>query len=855
SQPKIEAATEGTAPQLSGRAEAYSTVTVYDGAKVLGTTTTGIDGTWTFQLPYGLSNGTHAVTVTATDPAGNTSMASAGYDVVVGPVAPPTTPVARAILDDLGRDSGSFNFDRLTNDGTAGRLLSGHVSAALAAGEKVQVSTDGGRTWLDALMKSDGTWVAIDRSAHAGSWTVQTRVSSSAGVAGPVNAYDVVLDVTSPGAPKSVSRSGSAIDVSLANTGVLDGDQVNVSIGDHRIMYTLTAADIAAGHAKVTIPAYIVATMNEHTSYGVALVDKSGNVSDYLVTRFEQSASGSVGASGANYRIVDFNDEKSRDLAAGTPIDFGFFTAVLAQPVKTGKGTPEQGIRTAGGSGFGDGYWGPVFPEVGETGLLLTLQRPATFYLKNGVHAQSLTLDFGLATNWTNIGFYSPYVRFYDDAGKEIFRFELRSRDTDIKNYEIILPDGMKFSSFSIGIFEGGAMTGGDADTNKALVSAWVDNVGFAGGDFGPMHSEVKVDFNSEDPKNLAGGVPIDFGYFTAILTSPVRTDKGTPEQGIRTAGGSGFGKGDWGAILPEIGETGLLVSLQKPPSFYLNQGAHARGLMLDFGMTGFNPSKDFYRPNVYFYNDDGEVIYKYNLGFHKAEIHHYEIVLPDGLEYSSFSVGMIYRDGRDWPMDFTQWSISGWIDNIGFLGGDFTSTSWKTITEWVPPADMQHIQDSSDASYFGSASGTEFQLDHVSYFSGSYAGVHGGAGVDVLKLNGANELLDVSKLIGVAGGNKLSSIEIIDITGSGNNTLKLSMSDVLELGHENLFRADGHTQMMVNGNAGDRVELSGMAGLDAGSWTNQGLATINGAAYQVYENAALNVELLVQSSVTTQLV
>ncbi|MGU7785434.1 hypothetical protein, partial [Burkholderia sp. PU8-34] len=70
--------------------------------------------------PSGLSNGTHALTVTAMDPAGNTSVASAGFDVTIGTVAPPN-PVAQAILDQMGRDSGSFDFDRLTNDGTAGR--------------------------------------------------------------------------------------------------------------------------------------------------------------------------------------------------------------------------------------------------------------------------------------------------------------------------------------------------------------------------------------------------------------------------------------------------------------------------------------------------------------------------------------------------------------------------------------------------------------------------------------------------------------------------------------------------------------------------------------------------------------
>ncbi|KVH69080.1 hypothetical protein WJ42_03465 [Burkholderia cepacia] len=167
----------------------------------------------------------------------------------------------------------------------------------------------------------------------------------------------------------------------------------------------------------------------------------------------------------------------------------------------------------------------------------------------------------------------------------------------------------------------------------------------------------------------------------------------------------------------------------------------------------------------------------------------------------------------------------------------------------------MQHVLVASDAAYYGSSHGTEFQLDHVSYFSGTHAGLHGGVGIDTLKLTGANELLDLSKLIHVDGSSKLSSIEIIDITGTGDNVLKLSMRDVLELGHENLFRTDGHTQMMVKGNAGDRVELSGMSGLDDGHWANQGMVAVDGMAYVVYENTALNVELLVQSAVSTQLV
>ncbi|WP_459624091.1 hypothetical protein, partial [Burkholderia sp. 3C] len=47
--------------------------------------------------------------------------------------------------------------------------------------DRVQTSTDGGRTWQDALMQSNGKWVAIDPNAHTGNWTIQTRVMNGAG--------------------------------------------------------------------------------------------------------------------------------------------------------------------------------------------------------------------------------------------------------------------------------------------------------------------------------------------------------------------------------------------------------------------------------------------------------------------------------------------------------------------------------------------------------------------------------------------------------------------------------------------------------------------------------------------------
>jgi len=828
SQPKIETATEGAQPTLSGRAEAYSTVAVYDGTTLLGTTTTGIDGTWTFQATSPLSSGTHALTVTAMDPAGNTSVRSDGFDVTIGPVAPPV-PFAKAVLDEMGRDSGNLSFDRLTNDGTAGRLLSGHLVGVLAANEKVQVSTDGGRTWVDALMKSDGTWVAIDSSKHAGNWTIQTRVVNGDGVAGDVTTYDVELDLVSPDPVVSATRSGNVIDVSFAGKDMVVGDTVNVMIGDQRISYSLTAADIAAGRAKVTIPANVATTMDEHTSYGVALVDQSGNISHYLVTRFEKVSGGESG-SGIKFQVTDFNDQAARDFKGDMPIDFGVFTAVLGKAVTVGGRTPEQGIRLAGGGGFGFGK--QVVPETGEVGLLVALQNYPKFHLNGGAQAQGLTLDFGQSPTYN----YGGVVNFYDESGKMIFRYELGYFPGEIHHYEIVLPDNLKFSSFEIGTTYLGSLT-------VATNMAWIDNIGFVGGNFYPIPAHVSVDFNDQAVRDFKGDTPIDFGVFTAVLGKAVTVGGRTPEQGIRLAGGGGFGFGK--QVVPETGEVGLLVALQNYPKFHLNGGAQAQGLTLDFGQS---PTYN-YGGVVNFYDESGKMIFRYELGYFPGEIHHYEIVLPDNLKFSSFEIGTTYLGS------LTVATNMAWIDNIGFSGGSFVTEKWQTVTELVPPADVQHVLETADAAYFGSSHGTEFQLDNVSYFANSHAGLHGGAGIDTLKLTGANQVLDVSKLLNVGGHDKLSSIEIIDITGVGNNTLKLSMSDVLALGHENVFRTDGHTQLMVNGNTGDRVELSGMQGLESGHWKNQGMVALNGQAYTLYENAALHVELLVQSSISTQLV
>ncbi|WP_309601254.1 Ig-like domain-containing protein, partial [Burkholderia multivorans] len=56
-------------------------------------TTADASGNWTFTPAAGLGEGTHAITVTATDASGNVSLPSAAFDLTVDTTAPATPTV------------------------------------------------------------------------------------------------------------------------------------------------------------------------------------------------------------------------------------------------------------------------------------------------------------------------------------------------------------------------------------------------------------------------------------------------------------------------------------------------------------------------------------------------------------------------------------------------------------------------------------------------------------------------------------------------------------------------------------------------------------------------------------------
>ncbi|MDH4286200.1 MAG: hypothetical protein OEV26_02105, partial [Gallionella sp.] len=150
----------------------------------------------------------------------------------------------------------------------------------------------------------------------------------------------------------------------------------------------------------------------------------------------------------------------------------------------------------------------------------------------------------------------------------------------------------------------------------------------------------------------------------------------------------------------------------------------------------------------------------------------------------------------------------------------------------------------------------------------GQLARIDGGSGIDILSLSGTGILFNLNNIANQGGSSpggasRIESIERIDITGTGNNTLTLSLKDVLDMTGMNSFNnasgwADGtynlaaggasperRHQLVIDGNLGDVVNSSGW-GSSVGTVTN------GAVTYNVY-NQGLYAQLLIDTAIATQ--
>ena len=164
---------------LTGTAEANSTVNVFEGTTQLGTATANGSGAWSYTTSP-LSNGDHVFTATATDAAGNTSLASQPIDPTIGTTAP-----AAPTISSFSPDTGTVG-DGITNDNTL------TLTGTAEANSTVNVF-DGATLLGSATANGSGAWSYTTAALSNGAHSLTATATDAAGNTGAASA---VLAVT-----------------------------------------------------------------------------------------------------------------------------------------------------------------------------------------------------------------------------------------------------------------------------------------------------------------------------------------------------------------------------------------------------------------------------------------------------------------------------------------------------------------------------------------------------------------------------------------------------------------------------------------------------------------------------------
>ncbi|PCM69323.1 Ig-like domain-containing protein [Enterobacter cloacae] len=246
------ALTDDTRPQISGTAKAGSTVTIMDGSNVLGTTTAGADGTWSFTPSVDLGRGDHTFTATAKDPMGNES-SSSSWTVTIDTDAP-VKPTIDAALDDVGSVQGNLANGGTTDDPTP--TLSGKAEA----GSTVKIYDQNGLLG-EVTAKADGTWsfspvAKLPEGEHRFHVTATDKAGNTSVAS---DDFVLTLDYTAPDASKlaitevyddvntaGVIASGEETDDNrplIKGTGAEPGNTITVYNGDKVIGTAKVQAD------------------------------------------------------------------------------------------------------------------------------------------------------------------------------------------------------------------------------------------------------------------------------------------------------------------------------------------------------------------------------------------------------------------------------------------------------------------------------------------------------------------------------------------------------------------------------------------------------------------------------------
>ncbi|HGW5367723.1 TPA: Ig-like domain-containing protein [Enterobacter hormaechei] len=229
-----------------------------------------------------LGNQTYDYYVRVVDAAGNVG-ASAHQQVTVDTVAPDAA--ITVTMDNITVDTGFDNNDFLTS--STSYTLNGTLGAELGAGEYVQVSMDGGTTWVYATV-SGTRWSYNDtRTLADGDYRYQVRVVDQAGNVGATTTQDVTVDTQAPqygitidSISEDTGQSGSDF-ITMDTSLTINGSLGSALASDERVQISLdggnTWIDTTVTNQRWSYTDTRDLADGDYT-YQVRIIDQAGNV-------------------------------------------------------------------------------------------------------------------------------------------------------------------------------------------------------------------------------------------------------------------------------------------------------------------------------------------------------------------------------------------------------------------------------------------------------------------------------------------------------------------------------------------------------------------------------------------------
>jgi large repetitive protein len=236
-----------------GTSDANVTITVFDGALSLGTTTSNNSGAWAFVDTRTLADGSkHNYTATASDAAGNPSAPSAVFVAQID-VTPPTAPVIWAIVTDVKSPADMVDCDNMDMDGTGDPTP--NLSGVAEANSLVKIS-DGATVLGTVLTDVTGNWSFADTRTVINNPQYTATATDVAGNTSAVSAvFSPVIDRTAPNAPTITGIS--------PDTGTSSSDGI-----------TSATKLVVSGTAEANA---LVSVFEDATVLGAVTADNNGN--------------------------------------------------------------------------------------------------------------------------------------------------------------------------------------------------------------------------------------------------------------------------------------------------------------------------------------------------------------------------------------------------------------------------------------------------------------------------------------------------------------------------------------------------------------------------------------------------